>query len=239
MSYILDALKKSEKERQRGTVPDLMTDHPSMVQARVKRAVWPYLLLLALFLNAGVMVWWFGLPHGRNRAIKQRVTKQVQPSSAETVHDFSKLQKPDKALSTGSGKDVIPQEHAKAMSTQKQAPVPMTSSIAEYKDRTQPAVNTERHAVERVSPVRTQIPHHNPGVVNLKELPSSVSQGLPDLTMDVHYYDPNPSSRMINIRGRTLKEGQELMAGLRLEEITPGGAVFSYQGYRFRVGMEN
>jgi len=32
MSYILDALRKSEKERQQGTVPDFMTVQDAMVQ---------------------------------------------------------------------------------------------------------------------------------------------------------------------------------------------------------------
>jgi hypothetical protein len=55
MSYILDALKKSEKEHQQGTVPDLMTVQDVMVQEPTKRPLLPYLLLVALLLNAALL----------------------------------------------------------------------------------------------------------------------------------------------------------------------------------------
>jgi len=60
MSYILDALKKSEKERQRGTVPDVLTVQDVMKGERKKRQVWPYVVLAVLLLNAVVLAWWFG-----------------------------------------------------------------------------------------------------------------------------------------------------------------------------------
>lgn len=60
MSYILDALKKSEKERQRGTVPDVLTVQDVMKGERKKRQVWPYVVLAVLLLNAVVLAWWSG-----------------------------------------------------------------------------------------------------------------------------------------------------------------------------------
>jgi len=58
MSYILDALKKSEKERKQGTVPDLMTVQDVIVQEQKKSSLLPYLLLLALLLNGALLAWW-------------------------------------------------------------------------------------------------------------------------------------------------------------------------------------
>lgn len=60
MSYILDALKKSEKERQLGTVPDVLTVQDVMKGDRKKRRVWPYVVLAVLLLNAVVLAWWSG-----------------------------------------------------------------------------------------------------------------------------------------------------------------------------------
>jgi general secretion pathway protein B len=57
MSYILDALKKSEKERQQGTVPDFMTVQDAMVQEHKKRLL-PYLLIVSLLINSALFVWW-------------------------------------------------------------------------------------------------------------------------------------------------------------------------------------
>ena len=60
MSYILDALKKSEKERQRGTVPDVLTVQDVTKGEPKKRQVWPYVVLAVLLLNAVVLAWWSG-----------------------------------------------------------------------------------------------------------------------------------------------------------------------------------
>ena len=53
MSYILEALKKSEQERERGNVPDIKSIHSSESDApkEEKRSWWPYLLALVLLVN--------------------------------------------------------------------------------------------------------------------------------------------------------------------------------------------
>jgi hypothetical protein len=43
--------------------------------------------------------------------------------------------------------------------------------------------------------------------------------------------------RFVRVNDQALREGQVSSPGLRLEEITPEGAVFSYQGFRFRIGI--
>ena len=58
MSYILDALKKSDKERQRRSIPELLTDHEAGPVKEKKVPAWLYLLLAALLLNLGVLFWW-------------------------------------------------------------------------------------------------------------------------------------------------------------------------------------
>ena len=47
MSYILDALKKSEKERQRGALPDMLTVQDIVAEKPAKRLSWVYLLAAA------------------------------------------------------------------------------------------------------------------------------------------------------------------------------------------------
>jgi len=52
MSYILDALKKSEQERGQGNIPDVQTVHSSSLNYRnEKKAYWPYFLIAAVLLN--------------------------------------------------------------------------------------------------------------------------------------------------------------------------------------------
>lgn len=55
MSYILEALKKSDQKRQKGHVPDLNTVQIEFPPEDKKKALWPYILVGILFLNAVVL----------------------------------------------------------------------------------------------------------------------------------------------------------------------------------------
>ena len=59
MSFILDALKKSEQKRQSETVPKLQAEHEKPV-APGRRRVWLPLLALFLVMNLAVLLWFFG-----------------------------------------------------------------------------------------------------------------------------------------------------------------------------------
>jgi general secretion pathway protein B len=74
-------------------------------------------------------------------------------------------------------------------------------------------------------------------VYDFNDLPPSVKSALPEIKVSVHMYNPDPQSRLVRINDRSLKEGQELSPGLKVEEIIPGGIVFSFQGYRFRFKL--
>lgn len=58
MSLILEALRKSEAERQLGRAPGLMT--PMLHAPRRRAWLWPLLLVLPILVLAGAAGWWFG-----------------------------------------------------------------------------------------------------------------------------------------------------------------------------------
>ncbi len=76
MSYILDALKKSEKERQRGRVPDLMAAQDVLGEEPKRRTLWPYLIAGALILNAGVLAYWLAWNPGKPSLVRQQAAPQ-------------------------------------------------------------------------------------------------------------------------------------------------------------------
>jgi hypothetical protein len=73
-------------------------------------------------------------------------------------------------------------------------------------------------------------------VMQLYELPAAIQREIPDMAVQLHAYSSNPSERLVSINSIRLREGGYLMAGLKLEEITPDGMIFSYKGYRFKRG---
>jgi general secretion pathway protein B len=74
-------------------------------------------------------------------------------------------------------------------------------------------------------------------VFSLEELPSAVRSNLPAFKVSGHAYSPDPGSRVTRINDQILQEGQNLAPGLKVEEITPGGVVLGYKGYRFRIDI--
>ncbi|HEV2703196.1 MAG TPA: general secretion pathway protein GspB, partial [Steroidobacteraceae bacterium] len=56
---------------------------------------------------------------------------------------------------------------------------------------------------------------------------------LPELKLDLHAYSTNPAERFVFLNMIKLQEGQSTPAGVRVESITPDGAVLSWQGSRF------
>lgn len=73
---------------------------------------------------------------------------------------------------------------------------------------------------------------------SLAELPLSIQQEIPAMTIPLHAYSSNPVDRLVSINGRMMREGESLAPGLRLEQITPDGLLLSYKGYRFHRGVQ-
>lgn len=72
-------------------------------------------------------------------------------------------------------------------------------------------------------------------VMALAELPNHIQQALPQIQISLHFFSNRPEARLVRINDRHLHEGDMVANELRLLEITEGGAVFSFRGYRFQV----
>ena len=56
---------------------------------------------------------------------------------------------------------------------------------------------------------------------------------VPQLRLDLHVYAARPQDRFVMINMKKLREGDSLPEGVRVESITPEGAVLSFSGSRF------
>lgn len=61
---------------------------------------------------------------------------------------------------------------------------------------------------------------------------------LPNLHLDLHVFAANPQQRFVMINTHKLREGDSLPEGVRVESITPDGAVLSQNGTRFLLPRE-
>lgn len=72
-------------------------------------------------------------------------------------------------------------------------------------------------------------------IYDMKELPASIRQGLPGISVSGLFYSDTPGSRVVVINGKLAHEGAEVAQGLILERIAPDGVIFHYGDYLFRI----
>jgi general secretion pathway protein B len=245
MSYILDALRKSDQQRQHGKSPTLLT-----AQVPVAGSKRPsYLLnglLAAILLCSGIVVGW----------LRPWQTKQPVPAAEPVASMPNAPSPPPIAPMPLSG----PSEMA---GTSGDGPLRNRSTSA-----AEPANLTGQAATNQATPAladngsASPLPHPDSGLKNatpmqlpsgtasagtaaeegkrvmaLNELPASVQREIPSIAISFHAYSSNPKERRVMITGDMLVQGEALAPGLSLDEITPDGVILGYKGYRFHQGV--
>jgi general secretion pathway protein B len=236
MSFILDALKKSEIERQRQSQPGLM-DTPT-APGRGRLPLWAILLGALLAINVvvlAVMLLRSGAPAATS-APKKRPAAAVAEDKAPAVEDhFSPLgQTPvyapeipvtpaaEVSMGTSAASQVPPLVAPLA------APLGTPHSIAQR--------SAPRPALRRPDPllIDEDAKADNEEVLpSINEINLTGAQALPELHLDVHVYATKAGDRFVYINMRKYHEGNSLPEGPVVEHIRRDGVVLNYQGLRF------
>ena len=219
MSYILDALKKSDQERKRGDVPGLQTVHIPMATEQatpwVLYAVVALLFVLLAFM-VGMMV----------------SDKRQSGPDLSTVADNSSVQvqappanKPDRPVQENIVERAKPQK--------KTVSVAQTAQLAPQ-NKAEPVNTLPEVRAAVIADVSVQdlieIPY-------LHELPDYQQQSIPEMNFAGHVYSSSPSNRSIIINNNAMSEGDSIIEGLNVEQITSNGVVFSFQGELFKMDI--
>ena len=218
MSYILDALKKSEQERGHGSAPNVQTLHSSGLNYHSnKTQLWPYFLLAAIVINLAALFYFI-------------IAKTDVEATAQEQQDIITESKPATSGTTQTGKDnnVHVTVHASDQAeTIVYKPVSMPGT-----DRKTVIASTQSAVSES-----RQLQDSRNTVVEMDELPFDVLQHIPALEFSAHVYSSNPLQRSIVINGHFMEEGDRLAGDLFVNEITPDGAIFEIQGRLFHQAV--
>lgn len=267
MSFILDALKKLEQKRQEGSVPDIMTVHLTASQEPGKRSLLPYIIVLVLLINAGILATLL-LP---GKQEKQEVVPVSLSGLQESAPASSGTEKLPAIAAETSVKEVSPVPDSPSTIT---AAASVSSSAKEQpapSESIQPRANTEEPLNETMSapsvglnpsPQEMELlrmtikeeyasiddsppeeiltekntePVSENKVLEFDQLPSDIKKELPAISIKGHIYSNSPSSRIVNVNGIIIREGDTVTAGLKVEEINMTGVIFDYGGLRFRI----
>jgi len=217
MSFILDALKKSELERQRQTTPGLI--ETGIAPRRPRVAVWVIVLGVLLIVNIAVLA--FVLMRGSGSAAPTaRHAAATAPPAAGPVVAAPAASQPSRAVPPQTASD-----HFSPMDAPVYAPeipvVPAPAARAAH--RADPAPDEDdKSDNSEVLPLMSE--------VNL-----TGASALPEMHLDVHVYATKPSDRFVYINMRKYHEGATLQEGPVIERIRRDGVVLSYHGVRFML----
>jgi len=220
MSFILDALKKSEVERQRQTAPGLM-DAGRAPQGR-RFPLWAAALAVLLGVNLIVLAVML-LRHGAAAPpVAPTAATPLPPQAADAVAPRTGATMPPAAA----------QDHFSPMP----GPPTYAPEIPLAQPELAPAAAEPKSAAHRETPpvVPAQTTDEPDEVLpSLSELNLTGPGALPELHLDVHVFATSSADRFVYINMRKYHEGARLQEGPTIERIRRDGVVLNSQGLRF------
>jgi general secretion pathway protein B len=229
MSFILDALKKSENERQRHSGPALF--EVKVATPRPGLPLWAVALALLLVVNIGVVIW---LVLRKPASVAQTVPAAMAaiPAPAPTPIQVAQAPPPAAAPAPASQQPSAVESQAPDASAPAQsAPLAQSDDDGEplnpddYEPAAEPSAGAPSTHAGNVTRGTTE------GLPTYDQVAAGGS--VPELRLDMHVYSAKPQDRFVFLNMQRLREGESLPNGVHVERITPGGVVLSHGGTRF------
>lgn len=244
MSYILEALKKSDRERRQGEIPGLQSDHgkrPDSGKKGQSRVVWKW--VGAGILSLGILsalVFYQGM-RKKDTALQEKINAlektvgqlQEQPVQPDTA--------PPPGMDTAAAQRAAAEETAKedaewaAGGGQPQVMEEETTpdNRGEIPDILPPPESAS--SAKTVGQKTTA--EQDEDVPLMQDLPAGIRKRLPPLTLAGHVFSENAAKRMIIINNRICREGDMVEDQLYLDQIVWEGLILRYQEVRFRMNL--
>jgi general secretion pathway protein B len=210
MSFILDALKKSESDRQRQSGPALF--EVKVAPPRTGLPLWAVAVAALLVVNLAIVMWMLWRhPAARTADASMADTSATAPAARPA------LPLPVPAASPSIAAPVL-------------RPTPgAAAGGAENPDDYSPAAEPAAAPLLGNRVRRDTVD----GVPLYQDVAATPGAHIPQLRLDLHVFAPHPQERFVMINMHKLREGDSLPEGVRVDSITPEGAVLSYGGSRF------
>jgi general secretion pathway protein B len=240
MSFILDALRKSEHERQRQAGPGLVELRPALVRPQLP--VWAIALAALLAVNLAVLGVLMLRRNGSDAPAATAVPAQPAQSAATGTGPLPIDPTPASAM---------PPLNSDAPSAAAGSPAtdayviaaPGASRSSSYTGGDAMAASQEAFAEDALAepgpelqpPPRAGAEKAEESAAGLPTFDDVTFQGatVPELHLDIHVYATQPGDRFVFLNNRKYREGGETPDGTRIERITRDGVVLNHRGVRF------
>jgi len=209
MSFILDALKKSETDRQQQGNAEFAAVPASPQTPSVPRWLWIVGVLLAI--NLAVLVGLLMRPESLPPATLVEVAAVDVPIQQDVVPPPSFEEK------LAAARQNIPeQQEAEAEAAPEKSGTVRSVLISQN-----PSAVSEDELYPTIQELRAK------GGIN-----------IPELHLDIHVYSDEPEDRFVFINMSKLREGSQLAEGPVVAEITPDGVILGHRGQYFILPRE-
>jgi general secretion pathway protein B len=262
MSFILDALKKSEIERQRQSIPGLVDS--GIVRTRTRLPMWAIALCALLAINLIVLL--FVLARGLMQAPSaSRTQPTAEPKRAATAAETdantagadaaaqddvargglppgaeARGGLPPPTVAEGVATPGAPSTHFSPLDTAPlYAPeIPVTATPVPQPVAPKAAIsgNFGAHALHRRDPLLTDEDYKADDeevLPTINEINLTGAQALPELHLDVHVFATRSAERFVYVNMRKYHEGATLQEGPTVERIRRDGVILNYHALRF------
>ena len=215
MSFILDALRKSENERQQQATPGI-ADVPYQ-KPRATRGRWLAVIAIILVLNA-VLVGALLLRDEEPAPTATRVIEERPVPTAPAAPPRRPAQVPVARDDVRPLAEEVPPAESAAATTIRPTP---TSPAATPAPVSAPAATTSSSA--------------DGGPPSMTQMVLDGRLEMTPLRLDMHVYASQTSERFVFINMSKYRQGDTLKEGPTIDEITPDGVILSYEGQSFSL----
>ena len=223
MSYILDALRKSEIERKPGAAraPVLRDPGPALLPPR--RIAWyglPIAAVVALIVGGYLLV--------------QRGADQP-PMTVAGVDAAASASAPGAPAAQN-----MPAPAASSETQAEEAPAPKAPPVRDLVEQTRITPKPAPRTVARAAAPRAAVPSPAARTVAddarlLRLMPPDFQSALPEMVVNIHVYSNAEADRILYINNRQYHAGDKVRDDVVVEEIVEDGAVLSFRGQRFKL----
>jgi general secretion pathway protein B len=241
MSYILDALRKADAERERGNVPGIhaqptFAGAPRSAQPTASRP-WVVMLggaALVLLAIVAVLIWKMNgsstapvnvasvagnapvvpSPAPAPATVVSGNATAVTPALVTPPPPLAQLPKPPPEAAPA------PRKVAKAPAAQ----IAPTPAAAQASNAT---------SAKGALPAAPAASASEPRLYTYAELPDDIRRQVPTMTVGGSVYSPVPANRFMFVNGQVLHEGDVIAPGVVLLQIRVKAAVLTVSGYRY------
>ena len=254
MSYILDALKKAQAERQLGNAPTIHAPPPGYLPPAQRASRTPLLVGLgvgAVVAALGAVFLMRAPAPAVQLAAGPGAAPAAVPAAAAAPGMTPAVVPSDAPASAPTAAPAVSQPAAPPLpealpaaplpvpARPTEAPLPKPAPPAETPRRAAPAAVEVPPAAAPPESARPVVvgpaPAADDNIGPLAALPDAVQREIPKVAFGGYIYSPNPAERLLLVDKMLRREGEEVASGLVLERLLPKAAILNYRGYRYRV----